>query len=69
MRKGVSDLVTTTTPEAKINGSWVVSGLTPKPSEGSEREAAANSTARRHIHTNSHQHVEVILTAATHWKT
>lgn len=60
------DLVTTATPEAKINGSRAITGVTPKPSESYQQAAAENSTARRHVHTNSHRHVESILTAVTH---
>lgn len=60
------DPVTTATPEAKINGSQAVSGMTPKPSESYQRAAAQNSTARRHVRTNSHRHVERVLTAVTH---
>ena len=35
-------------------------------SESYQRAAAENSTARCHVHTNSHDHVEGVLTAVTH---
>lgn len=50
----MSDPVTASAQEAKINDSQVITGVTPKPSESSQQEAAANSTARRQISTNSH---------------
>lgn len=48
--------------EAKINGSRV----TPKPTESYQQVAAVNSTAQHHVDTNSHHHVEGVLTDATH---
>lgn len=40
--------------------------MTPKPSESYQPAAAQNSTVRRHVHTNSHYHVEGVLTVVTH---
>lgn len=62
----MQDLVTTDTAEAKINGSYSVTEVTPKPLESHQQAAAANSTARCHVRTNSHHHVEGVLTAVTH---
>lgn len=64
--RDVSDLVTTMTPKAKINGSDVGTGETPKPWETYQQGAATNSTAHCHIHTNSHYGVEVVRTAVSH---
>lgn len=67
MRKeGLRDPVSTATLEAKINDSYAVIGATPKTSESYQRPAAVNSSARRHVRTNSHHHVKGILTAVTH---
>lgn len=65
MRKEAVGFSYDRTPKAKINGSSAIAGVTPKPSESYQRAVVANSTARCHVHTNCHYHVEGMLTAVT----
>ena len=64
--RGLWDLVTTVSTEAKINGSWAIAAVTLKPSESYQPAAAQNTTVCRHVHTNSHYYVESVLTAVIH---
>ncbi|CAB1433538.1 unnamed protein product [Pleuronectes platessa] len=51
---------------SRMENQSAITGVTPKPSESYQQAAAANSTARHHVHTNCHYHVEGVLTAVTH---